>query len=239
MSLSSSRPATRQTPNSQYLYRTELRNVLRHVTRWLDLGCGHNFLPPWMDEEPLLASLSHHQIVGVDLDRVALSKHQQLRLRVVGDVEQLPFGPRSFDLVTANMVLEHVHDPEHLFHEVGRVLAPGGSFLIHTPNASGYTTVMTRCVPASWRPTLARVLQGRNEQDVYHTYYRANTLGTLQALARVTSFQVAHLRTVASSAQLFRVPVIGWTEERLLRRLSSDRFERWRPCILGRLVKAA
>ena len=225
--------------NSQHAYATVLRTQVGRHRRWLDLGCGHQFLPSWMGQTPPLAPPDRLVVVGIDRDADAIRVHPDLKLRVVGDIERLPFGPASFDLVTANMVVEHVAAPEALFREVGRVLAPEGTFLVHTPNLQGYTTVLARCIPSSWRPKVARTLLGRDERDVYQTYYRSNTASTLRQLAEASHLEVARLQTVLSSPQLFKVRGAGWLENRFLQVLAGERWERWRPCIIAEFVKVA
>jgi len=51
--------------------------------------------------------------------------------RFVGDCCSLPFADSSFDLLTANMVVEHVAHPRALLSEVRRILKPNGIFLFH------------------------------------------------------------------------------------------------------------
>jgi ubiquinone/menaquinone biosynthesis C-methylase UbiE len=224
--------------NSQYLYARALTNALHPGERWLDLGCGHDFLPSWMEQQPLAPLLAGRWIVGLDVDETALRSHPNLSLRIAGDVERLPLAANTFDLVTANMVVEHVRYPDQLFREVSRVLRPGGAFLVHTPNRQGYTTVLTGFIPSIWRPAVAHLLQRRAERDVYRTFYRANTIEVLQRIATDCDLTIADLRTIGSSPQLFRIPGIRRVETRLLRALADDRLSRWRPCILGRFVKA-
>jgi SAM-dependent methyltransferase len=228
-------------PNSQQPYAECLIHALRTPGRWLDLGCGHDFLPPWMDGWPVSEALARAartvEVVGIDLDRRALHAHATLSRKIVGDIEQLPFAGETFDLVSANMVVEHVRDPVHLFHEVRRVLRPGGTFLIHTPNALGYTTRLARCVPGALRPRIARILQGRHEADVYRTFYRANTIERLQHLAVQSGLACDDVRAVNSSPQFYRSPTLRRWEERLLERLADDRHVSWRPCIIARFAR--
>ncbi len=224
-------------PNSQHAYAESLLDDLRGRRRWLDLGCGHRFLPPWLDGTTpgeLARAVQAVTVVGIDLDRRALGAHAGIRWRVVANIEAIPLADAAFDVVTANMVVEHVEDPVRLFREVRRLLAPGGVFLVHTPNAAGYTTRLARCVPSALRPRVAKLLQGRDERDVYRTYYRANTTGALRRLAAESGLAVADLRTVTSSPQFFRVPLLRWCEERFLARLADERRAAWRPCIIGR-----
>lgn len=47
----------------------------------------------------------------------------------------LPFASNSFDLVVSNAVIEHLHGSHKtVFSEAYRVLKPGGSFVVTTPN---------------------------------------------------------------------------------------------------------
>jgi ubiquinone/menaquinone biosynthesis C-methylase UbiE len=226
----------RRVLNSQYAYWESVTRLLDRVGSWLDLGCGHQFVPSWVARNVTLPARC--RAVGVDADINSLRQHGQLDGRILANIEHLPIAGGRFDLVTANMVVEHVKNPAELFGEVARVLKPGGSFLVHTPNARGYTTRLARTIPGGLRPAVAGLLQGRKEEDVYPTFYRANTTGELRALALSNGFRVADMTTVASSPQLYKVPVVGKLEASFLRRLASDRLQQLRPCIIARFLKA-
>ncbi len=98
------------------------------------------------EEEQTLAARCR-SIVGLDWDFEALKEHANIRRKVRGDMSRLPFKSDSFDLVTANMVVERLREPDLQFREVSRVLRPGGIFLLHTPSAYGYPTAAPRFVP--------------------------------------------------------------------------------------------
>lgn len=51
----------------------------------------------------------------------------------VGDVTKMPFPDRSFDLVLATDIIEHVEDDLAALREVERVLKPGGRVLLTVP----------------------------------------------------------------------------------------------------------
>jgi SAM-dependent methyltransferase len=223
--------------NSQHEYREALRDALGSSGRWLDLGCGHDFLPPWFSPEQRSLNLDRWDVVGIDLDPVSLHKHRGLTWRIHGDIQQLPFRDRSFDLITANMVLEHVREPEHLFREVGRILTDGGCFLVHTPNALGYTSALARLLPQRSRAPLARLLLRRDPDDVYETCYRANSESRLQQLANASQLTVERLAFVHSSPQLIRVPPLMACELAWIRRLDSPARERHRACLLASFRK--
>jgi len=219
--------------NSQHAYGDRLKRALDGARLWLDLGCGHDFLPPWMDADERCLRLNGCRAVGIDADVEALRRHTGLTHRLHGNIEALPFRSETFDLVSANMVVEHVAHPAPLFEEVRRILAPGGRFIVHTPNAEGYTTVLTRLIPSKRRPAMAAVLLGRDHRDVYPTYYRANRAETLRTLARDASLRVSELAHVESSPQLIAVPPLLMGELALARLLRKSFLARFRPCLLA------
>ena len=217
--------------NSQYDYADVLLRESASAHAWLDIGCGHDVVPAWVDHP---AKHLRPQ-AGIDLDFEALQRNTQVRWRVSASGEALPFRAGSFDLVTANMVVEHVLTPESLFREVSRVLRPGGRFVVHTPNVHGYTTVLTRLIPAGLRARVASKLQGRAVEDVYPTHYRANAVDTVRALATLTGFKVTDLACVLSSPQLLNLPPLLVPELLVLRAVSTRRLAKWRPCLLATL----
>ena len=214
--------------NSQYLYAEQLHIRSSAARAWLDLGCGRDVVPAWAADA--IAQLTPS--VGVDPDFEALCSNKRVRFRVVSGGEALPFMDGSFDLVTANMVLEHVATPDQLFAEVARVLTPSGMFLVHTPNATGYTTLLTRLIPGGLRAVLAGALHDRRAEDVYATYYRANDALTLQRLARSSGFDKPTVEYALSSPQLIRIPPLLAMEMLLIVGLSSRMMSVLRPCLL-------
>ena len=48
--------------------------------------------------------------------------------------EPLPFADRSIDVVIANQILEHTKEVFWIWHEIARVLAPGGQLILGVPN---------------------------------------------------------------------------------------------------------
>jgi 2-polyprenyl-6-hydroxyphenyl methylase/3-demethylubiquinone-9 3-methyltransferase len=100
--------------------------------RVLDLGCGAGYLSNYL-------ATAGHCVTGIDTTAENLSVARahdvtQTAKYEVGDACALPYPARSFDVVCAMDLLEHVTDPEKLIAEVGRVLRPGGVFFFHTFN---------------------------------------------------------------------------------------------------------
>lgn len=92
----------------------------------LDIGCGTGLLLK------RLAALHPATYVGVD----AAPSHPTSgwTYRSADFTQGLPAADGEFDLVVAGEVIEHVPDPDALLAEIRRVLAPGGTLVISTPN---------------------------------------------------------------------------------------------------------
>jgi SAM-dependent methyltransferase len=82
-------------------------------------------------------------VVAFDLSTVALARASNPRC--CGSAGQLPFPDRSFDLVVATEILEHLPDALHAaaINELGRVA--NKYILISVPNRENLEEVSTRC----------------------------------------------------------------------------------------------
>jgi hypothetical protein len=77
--------------------------------------------------------------VAGDAVAAASDKYRSPNLSfLVGDARQLPFKAAAFDLLVAFEVIEHLHDWSRLLEEARRLLAPGGQFVVSTPNRVYY-----------------------------------------------------------------------------------------------------
>ncbi len=205
--------------------------------RWLDIGCGHRLLPSWRFDQERDLVRSCATIIGLDYDFHSLKKHKSIQLRVRGNVLELPFKSRSLDLVSANMVVEHLENPDVQFREINRVLKPGGLFVFHTPNNLGYTTLLARAIPEAFKTHLISYLQGRKEEDVFPTYYRANSAKRIEALAAASGFRVERIHLLASSAQLVMLFPLVLLELMWIRFLLTDSGKKLRTNIISVLRK--
>ena len=91
--------------------------------RVLDLGCGVGHS---------VHALAPRESVGVDRHTQALAGQQ--RETHVADMRALPLPDSSFASVLSVQSIEHVPDPERVLAEIVRVLGPGGTAVLATPN---------------------------------------------------------------------------------------------------------
>jgi ubiquinone/menaquinone biosynthesis C-methylase UbiE len=228
--------------NAQFAYLELLKTRLARDIRWLDIGCGRRLYPEWMpnaEKEQAALQTSLNSTFGLDPDIASLRDNHFVRYRVAGDSGSLPFADASFDLLTANMVVEHVAEPRALLCEVSRVLTPNGMFLFHTPNALSYATLLTRLVPETLKVRLINFLEDRKPEDVFPTLYRMNTPGRIVELSRSTSLQLVELNHVESSAQAVMLGPLVVFELLWIRLLRLSAFRNLRSNLIVLLQKPA
>lgn len=222
---------------SQDDYEEALARHVRPDRDWLEIGCGHSVLPAWRAGQEREIVARCRSVVGVDYDMGSLKGHATISKKLRADVARLPFESGSFDLATANMVVEHLDRPLEQFREIHRVLRRGGVFLFHTPNALGYVTIFGRLLPDRWKQRLALLLEDRGAADVFRTHYRANTEREIRGLAARSGFEVVELELVNSDAVFAVVPPLALLELLWLRALATRALRSLRPNLIVALRK--
>ena len=149
--------------------------------RVLDIGCGFG------------ETLAYHRARGcdahgVDADENVLRAAQRFGLNArAGLFDASNYEPGSFDFVTLDQVIEHVVDPRAFLAGVAKVLRPGGTIILSTPNSNG----------------LGARLAGRrwiNWHVPYHLHLFSRR--SLAILAQRAGLQVESVRTLTSSRWL-------------------------------------
>ncbi len=186
--------------SSQRVYCDRLARHLPKSAAWLDLGSGHQVFASYMEPEERQVTARSGLFVGVDPDRMSLRRHRHLARPVVARAEQLPFPGGVFDIVTANMVVEHLANPPAAFAEARRVLRPGGVFLVHTPNRRNFKVRAAARFPEFLKNPLTRLLEQRAEEDIFPTLYRCNTPEAVQAAARAAGLRLEALELFDDTA---------------------------------------
>jgi len=122
----------------------------------LDVGCGAGLLA-----EPL-ARLGAN-VTGLDassaLIAVARTHAQASGLAIDYRADELDALQGEFDLVTCMEVVEHVADPASFVKALAKRLAPGGLLIMSTPNATGWSKLLTITIAEG----LGRVPKGTHD----------------------------------------------------------------------------
>jgi SAM-dependent methyltransferase len=112
----------------------------------LDVGCATGSLLGVLRERGW-------QVRGVE---ISTPQAEYARVKRGLDVRVLPleknkFPQNEFTLVLASHLIEHLNDPAAFVGEVYRILAPGGLFLVTTPNIAGF---QARLFKSRWRSAI-------------------------------------------------------------------------------------
>lgn len=101
----------------------------RRYSRVLEIGCGTG------KNTALLAELAD-EVFALDFSPGMLAQARakawpsHVRFEEADLTQPWPGADRRFDMVVANLVLEHIADLDFILSEVARVLASGGSFFL-------------------------------------------------------------------------------------------------------------
>lgn len=120
-------------------------------------------------------------VIGIDLDPW-IYRNQDIDSGSFGDICTLPFKNEFVDLVISRWVLEHLKYPERSIHEAARVLKPGGRLILLTPNQFHYAGFITWITPHKLQKLFVKHLLKDSPDEVFPTYYRANTIHRLRYL---------------------------------------------------------
>ena len=158
-----------------------MSGVLRADAEMLEIGSGTgNLLRHLMDEG--------YRVRGVDISRELIAEsrrwHGDLPIQPVDGV-RLPFPDAAFDIVLSFDVFEHIRDSDAHLAEVRRVLRPGGSYLMQTPN--------------KWTNVVFETIRWRSFTRFRADHCALHTLGELTARLERHGFRV----------DAFDVPVVN------------------------------
>jgi len=107
----------------------EIRRYLaRHGSPRLNIGSGGNRLSGWLN----------------------VDRFPPPGATFLDATRRLPFADRTFDVVLCEHMIEHVAKPDalHLLREIKRLLRPGGTVRIVTPDLDWFAARILRPVPA-------------------------------------------------------------------------------------------
>ena len=204
------------------------------------MGCGHCLIPRWMpqrcaEEAALVASA--REAVGADPCADSLARHATLKHKVLASAEALPFADASFDLVTANMVMEHLPDPLRSLREIARVLRPGGRLIAHTPNFDYPLMRLLPMMPQSLKDALASLMEGRAGGDVFPTFYRFNRCRDIEPACRNAGFASVQIDTIESAPITWRLGPLAAGELAMMRLLRQPSLVRRRANLIVQAIK--
>jgi ubiquinone/menaquinone biosynthesis C-methylase UbiE len=138
--------------------------------RLLDLGCGRGELVMFCGSKGIDSYGIDYAQTGLDIGKNCLTFYDEDELRNIhllrGDATNLPFEDSYFDRVMSWAVIEHLHQwqQEKCFHEIYRVLKPGGIFVLETHPNEWFEKIGFRIIKPVKQLFVFRRLKGYRER---------------------------------------------------------------------------
>ena len=105
------------------------------ILHWFPPGRSARVLDAGAGEGAISDALTRRGYRVIATDRDTASFHSRVIPFVQANLNgTLPFASGSFDALVSAEVLEHLENPHHLAREFARILRPGGTLVITTPN---------------------------------------------------------------------------------------------------------
>jgi SAM-dependent methyltransferase len=188
-------------------YETLVDKLVTAETRWIDVGGGKQSFPSNAELSAELARRCSLLVVVDPSHNVHSNELAHERAQCLIEDYQ---SDRRFDLATLRMVAEHVEQPERVLAALAKLIVPGGSLVIYTPNRWSPISVAATAMPFALHRRLAGVLWGAQEEDVFPTVYRMNTRRRLSSLLAQHGFRELAFAYIDSCTafQSFRVPCL-------------------------------
>jgi len=114
---------------SNRFYAMLARRYGRNGSRFLEVGSGMGHLTGQLEDA--------FSTFGCDINHWAVKKSREVVHKSelqTASAQELPFKDDSFNVVIIKHIVEHLPDPKKAIEEIARVMEPGGTLILATPN---------------------------------------------------------------------------------------------------------
>ena len=173
-------------------YEKLILNHLRTGRVILDVGCGRSFpmASKWLSSGATVFGLDP----VIDLEMLPPNVNA-----IKGSADQVDCADNMFDLIVSCAVLEHLENPKQVLLEFNRLLKPGGRAILLTPSKYDYVSIIAKLIPNSLHGRIVEATEGRDEEDTFPTFYRANSRKQIEKLSLETCFDLVKFQYLDQS----------------------------------------
>ncbi|MBN2512079.1 MAG: class I SAM-dependent methyltransferase, partial [Sedimentisphaerales bacterium] len=122
---------------------------------------------------------------------------------IKGNITSIDVPDGTVDVAISRAVIEHVLEPDLVFREMKRILKPGGSFIFLVPNLGDYVSIMSLLIPNRFHKYIVSKTEGREMEDVFPAYYKANTYTAIRRLSMNNGFEIADFQWLGQYPSIF------------------------------------
>src|SRR3989344_3921756 len=176
-----------------FSYLKDIKSKQGGVPTLLDIGCGSGVITKEV------AAIGY-DVKGIDFSETAVQKARSIGVpaEVVDLDSGIPDPEKTYDVVLAGDIIEHVFDPMSVIQEVARVVKPGGYLLVTIPNDVSLMVRLKTLLGISYQEVMYR----RSGVYKHHTFF---TLGLLRYMLSSAGFRIikrTHITNIGRIAQL-------------------------------------
>ena len=162
-------------------YYSWIKDSLTDNCTLIDIGGGRNWY--------LASERSKYKglkLIVVDPSEEELSYNHDADEKVIfamGTEEKAPIDDNTADIVTANMVLEHISNNDYTMRDINRILKPGGKFIAVMPNKFALFALINQMIP-NWllRKIMFSIMPETEGTHGFKTYYDRTYYPAMQKL---------------------------------------------------------
>lgn len=185
------------------IWERRLESISRLVPRpgrLLDVGCG----------DGMFLNVAHRNgwtVTGIELSSSAPLRQPRFDIKQ-GEVWEAGLRSSSYDLVTSWHVIEHASDPTRMVREIYRVLKPGGTLVLATPNLNDYLFRLAYLAGRLRWPSLYE----EDERELHLFHFTKDTVARLVSSVGFTDVRVGFDRGAAAvpDKRLVNGIAYGW-----------------------------
>lgn len=164
-------------------YKDQIFTSLADDSTVVDIGGGRRW--QFQNQRHKFKNL---KVIAVDISAEELSYNHDADEKIVfamGTDARLPIDDNSVDVVTSQMVLEHIENNDNTVREVSRILKPGGKFISLMPNKFALFSIINQILPHKFaRKVLYAILNDPSVKEIqgFKAYYNQTYYPALRKL---------------------------------------------------------